>query len=83
MNTQAVNVGDICIYSYDDRDNKSLTVVKIIELLSEEIASVIFLDVLIDDSGNDLFNYLLESGKPMNVSLKYLKKCHGDFVPYK
>lgn len=67
-------VGDICTYSYDN-DNKSLSIVKIVRILNDSrgIAEVQFLDVIIDDSGNNYFTYLLQTRKTMNVSLKYLK----------
>lgn len=67
-------VGDICTYSYDN-DNKSLSIVKIVRILNDSrgIAEVQFLDVIIDDSGNDYFTYLLQTGKTMKVSFKYLK----------
>ncbi len=66
-------VGDICTYSYDN-DNKSLSIVKIVRILDDSRgAEVQFLDVVVDDSGNDYFTYLLQTGKTMNVSFKYLK----------
>lgn len=67
-------VGDICTYSYDN-DNKSLSIVKIVRILNDSrgVAEVQFLDVIIDDSGNNYFTYLLQTRKTMNVSLKYLK----------
>lgn len=80
---ETLKVNDICIYSYDDCENASLAVVKIVRFLMDDVAEVAFLDVLIDDTGNGFFDYLLNSGKTMNVSPKYLKKCHGDFLPYK
>lgn len=68
------NVGDICIYGFDKK-NKSLSIVKLIRLLDDEsgLAEIKFLKVIVDDTGNGLFEYLLNSGKTMNASLKYLK----------
>lgn len=38
-----------------------------------------FLDVVVDDSGNGYFTYLLKTKKTMNASLKYLKRvCNED-----
>lgn len=67
-------VGDVCIYSFGDK-NKSCSVVQIVKILEDErgIAEVKFLNVVNDDSGNGLFNFLLKSGKTMNASFKYLK----------
>ena len=67
------NIGDICIYSFGDI-NKSLAIVQIVRILDDKrgIAEVKFLKVIVDDTGNDYFEYLLLSGKTMNVSLQYL-----------
>lgn len=67
-------VGDVCIYSFGDK-NKSCSVVQIVKILEDErgIAEVKFLNIVNDDSGNGLFNFLLKSGKTMNASFKYLK----------
>ena len=66
--------GDIYLYGFDD-ENKSLAVVEIIKILdaSRGIAEIKFLKVLVDDTGNGMFNYLCKTGKTMNASLKYLK----------
>lgn len=71
MSSSNIKVGDICVYSYDTQ-NKSITIVEVIQELSEEVVAVKFHQVICDDSGNDLFEYLLKSGKSMNVSKKYL-----------
>lgn len=68
------NTGDICIYGFHDT-NRSLAVVEIIRLLDDErgCAEIKFLKVLVDDTGNGFFEYLLTSGNTMNASLQYLK----------
>ena len=68
-----INVGDVCTYSYDNK-NKSLSMVEVVKELSDECVAVKFHQVIVDDSGNDLFTYLCNSGKTMNVSRKYLHK---------
>lgn len=49
-------VGDVCIYSFGDK-NKSCSVVQIVKILEDErgIAEVKFLNVVNDDSGNGLY----------------------------
>lgn len=70
-----IKVGDICAYFYDNH-NKSFSVVEVVKELSEDCVVVKFQQVLCDDSGNDLFTYLCENGKTMNVSRKYLHKLN-------
>jgi hypothetical protein len=70
-----IKVGDICMYSYHDvPENNSLCIVKVIEIKGDSVCSVKFLKVIRDDSGNDLFNYLLKTNGEMNVTNKYLTK---------
>ena len=76
------NVGDICIYSFDN-GNKSLAIVEIIKMLNDArgVAEIKFIKVIADDTGNGFFNYLLKTGHTMNASLKYLKNitpCSGE-----
>ena len=73
IDNEIIKAGDICTYSYDN-DNKSLSIIEIINMLSDKIATVKFRQVIVDDSGNGFFKYLLDSGKTMNVSCKYLHK---------
>lgn len=75
-NKPALKVGDICIYCFDGSENKSKSVVEIVKILdnSRGIAEIKFHKVIVDDSGNGLFEYLLQTGKTMNAGLKYLKK---------
>lgn len=68
-----IGVGDICTYSYDN-DNKSLSIVEVVEEFSDEVLVVKFLQVIVDDSGNGLFTYLHKTARTMNVSKKYLHK---------
>ena len=68
-----ISVGEYCIYSYDN-DNKSLSIVEVVEEFSDEVLGVKFLQVIIDDSGNGLFTYLHKTARTMNVSKKYLHK---------
>lgn len=68
------NVGDVCLYSFPD-GNKSLAIVEIVRILDDErgVAEIKFLKVIVDDTGNGFFEYLLKSGKTMNASFQYLK----------
>lgn len=68
-------VGDICVYSFDDDKNKSKAIVEIVNILDDKrgLAEIKFLKVFVDDTGNDMFSYLLKSEKTMAASLKYLK----------
>lgn len=66
----------ICEYSfYEEKENQSLAIVRIEEILDDPrgIATISFLEVIKDDTGNGLFDYLLKSNQTMNASLKYLK----------
>ena len=67
--------GDICTYSFGNK-NRSVAIVEIVRLLDDPrgAAEVRFLDVIIDDTGNGIFLYLLKSGNTMNASLQFLKK---------
>lgn len=71
--TEIIKIGDVCAYFYDNQ-NKSFSIVEIIEELSDECVVVKFHQVLRDNSGNGLFTYLCDTGKTMNVSRKYLHK---------
>ena len=70
---EIINVGDICLYFYDN-DNKSISVVEVVKNLSIDVVVVKFLQVFVDDSGNGFFDYLHRAEKTMNVSRKYLHK---------
>lgn len=70
-----LNIGDICLYYFDDR-NKSLSLVEVVNDYSEEFAVVGFHQVFVDDSGNGLFEYLCKKGKTMVVSKKFLHKVN-------
>ena len=67
--------GDICTYSFGNK-NRSVAIVEIVRLLDDPsgAAEVRFLDVIIDDTGNGFFLYLLKSGNTMNASLQFLEK---------
>ena len=54
--------GDICTYSFGNK-NRSVAIVEIVRLLDDPrgAAEVRFLDVIIDDTGNGFFLYLLKS----------------------
>lgn len=73
MASENIKIGDICTYSYDTK-NKSLSIVEVVKELSDEVVEVKFHQVIVDDSGNDYFTYLLKSGYTMNVSRKYLHR---------
>lgn len=70
---EIIKIGDICAYFYDNQ-NKSFSIVEVVEELSDECVVVKFHQVLRDDSGNGFFTYLCDKGKTMNVSRKYLHK---------
>lgn len=70
---EIINIGDVCAYSFDNA-NKGLSVVEIVNILSDEVVVVKFHQVICDDSGNGYFTYLSDTGKTMNVSKKYLTK---------
>lgn len=77
---QELKAGDVCTYGFGT-ENASRATVKIVELLPRsEAATVMFLSVERDDTGNGMFNYLLKTGNTMNASLKYLTKieCSSD-----
>ena len=71
--------GDVCIYSFAEQ-NKSCALVEIVRILNDErgVAEVKFLEVMVDDTGNGYFNYLLRTGGTMNASFKYLRKEDPD-----
>lgn len=77
MEKQNHEVGDICIYSFDDDENtnRSISIVEITRILDSErgIAEIKFHNVFVDDSGNGFFQFLLRTGGTMNASFKYLK----------
>ena len=77
--------GDICIYGFG-HENKSRAIVEIVKILSDErgVAEVKFHKVVVDDTGNGFFNYLLKSGMTMNASFQYLKNItpRDDFCSY-
>ena len=69
-----IKKGDICIYGYKEEGNKSVCVVEVLDVISDEIAEIGFLQVFFDDSGNNFFNYMLETDGTMKASICYLKK---------
>ena len=72
-NPQGLRIGDICSYSFGEK-NRSYSIVEIVRILDSpyEVAEV-------DDSGNGYFTYLLKTKKTMNASPKYLKRvCNED-----
>mgnify|MGYP000270167197 CR=1 FL=1 len=74
-NPQGLRIGDICSYSFGEK-NRSYSIVEIVRILDSpyEVAEVKFLDVVVDDSGNGYFTYLLKTKKTMNASLKIPEK---------
>lgn len=70
---ETINIGDICLYHFADR-NKSISLVEVVNDRSEEYAVVGFHQVFVDDSGNGLFEYLCKKGKTMVVSKEFLHK---------
>lgn len=70
---EIINIGDVCIYSYFE-ENRSISIVEVVKELSEETVVIKFHQVIFDNSGNDLFIYLCNTGRTMNASKKYLRK---------
>lgn len=72
MSTFEYRAGDLCIYTFD----ASRCMEKIVRVVDEVrgIAEISICDVFIDNSGDDLFCYLMHTGKTMRASLAYLKK---------
>ena len=68
------NVGDICVYGSENQGNGSVNIVGITELRDDVISKIKVLKVITDNSGNNYFKYLLETGKEMYASNKYLRK---------
>lgn len=66
-------IGDICIYG--GGNSQSYALVQIEKILEDErgIAELKFIKVFNDNTGNNYFTYLLETGKTMNGSFKYLR----------
>lgn len=69
-----LNVGDICVYGSENQGNGSVNIVGITELRDDVISKIKVLKVITDNSGNNYFKYLLETGKEMYASNKYLRK---------
>lgn len=63
-------VGDICIYGGGNSQSYALVQ---LEKVFEEFAVMKFFVVFNDNTGNNYFKYLLETGKTMNGSYKYLR----------
>ena len=70
-----LNPGDVCTYSFGEK-NRSNAVVEVVRILDDPrgAAEIKFLDVIVDDTGNGYFNFLLRTGYTMNASLQYLQK---------
>lgn len=73
-----LKVGDICTYAFGEK-NKSAAIVEIVRIVNNDrgVAEVKFHKVLVDDTGNGLFTYLLEKGGTMNASFEYLTPYEG------
>lgn len=78
MANEAFKPGDVCLYSFGE-ENSSRAIVEIVRVLPDPrgVAEVKFLKVIVDDTGNGLFEYLHRTGKTMNASFKYLQKMEG------
>ncbi len=70
---EIINIGDVCTYSYFEK-NRSISIVEVVKELSEETVVIKFHQVIFDNSGNDFFIYLCNTGQTMNASKKYLRK---------
>lgn len=81
-----MKIGDICEYYFDSAkgDNKSKAIVQIEKIYDDPrgIAEVKFLEVIKDDTGNGMFNFLFESGQTMAASLKYLHETKDNNKEY-
>lgn len=74
MNKEDVRIGKSYRYFFDDKENMSDSIVKVVGFSQDPrgVAEVEFEKIICDDSGNGYFSYLLETGKTMFVSIKYL-----------
>ena len=73
----SIKVGDICLYWYrDEPNNNSMSIVEVIETKNDTTATVRFLQVFQDDSGNNMFKYLENSTHTMAVSICYLDRIN-------
>lgn len=72
--TEDYREGDVCLYGFHEK-NRSFSVVEIVRIIDDPrgVAEIKFHKVFVDDTGNNYFTYLLQTGKTMNASLKYLK----------
>jgi hypothetical protein len=73
MSDNELKKGDVCIYHYA-KGNGSLNLVKITEIYTKDRCKIKCLQVLIDNSGNGWFDYLLRTGNEMIASNEYLHK---------
>lgn len=67
-------IGDTCLYSFGEK-NKSRAIVEIVDLKENSgrvCAKIRFQKVMVDDTGNGMFNYLQKTGETMFASLEYL-----------
>lgn len=81
MSDKILNKGDICIYYYAD-GNGSLNIVEITDVIDTEKCKIKCLQVIIDNSGNGWFKYLLRTGYEMTASAEYLHKIEIDREEY-
>lgn len=73
----SIKVGDICLYWYrNEPNNNSMSIVEVIATKNDTTATVRFLQVFQDDSGNNMFKYLENSSLTMNVSICYLDRIN-------
>lgn len=73
MADNEIKKGDICIYHKAD-GNGSLNLVEVTRDCNDVTCRIKLLQTIIDNSGNNFFDYLLESGNEMTASKKYLHK---------
>lgn len=81
MADNEIKKGDICIYHKADGGNGSLNLVEVTRDCNDTTCRIKVLQTIIDNSGNNFFDYLLRSGNEMTASKEYLYKI--DFLSRK
>ena len=71
-------VGDKAFYG--SPKTKTLAVIEIVEVKDTETATIKFLNVIEDETGNNYFKYLLKTNGTMVASFKYMRKIPDNII---
>lgn len=71
MENKQIKKGDICVYHFAE-GNGSLNIVKVTEVINEDTSNIKCLQVIIDNSGNGWFEFMLRTDTEMLASNEYL-----------